>query len=528
MEENKKAIIIGAGPAGLTAAYELVTKSNIAPIIFELSGDIGGISKTTNYKDNRIDLGGHRFFSKSDRVMNWWQTILPLEVPKDIERDRIDLTYHNKKTTLNINKETVEDTDKAFILRRRYSSIYYRGKFFDYPITLSFKTLKDLGFAKSVKIIVSYALARISPIKPVVSLEDFYINSFGKELYQTFFKSYTEKLWGTPPSKISAEWGAQRVKGVSIRKVLTTALKSIFAKDGSIDQKKTETSLIQRFLYPKKGPGQLWEEVADKVQAQGGKIYLGHKVVGFKHENGLIKKILVMQNDSQQIQEYEADYIISTMPVKELIKGLNPPAPQNVTQVAQGLEYRDFITVGVLANKLKRANTSKVETYNNLIPDNWLYIHEPGVKMCRVQIFNNWSSYMVADLDKVWMGLEYVCSEKDDLWKMSDDDLVKFGVEELEKIGLLDKADFVDGTVLRMPKAYPGYFGTYKDFDVIKKYVNGFDNLYLVGRNGMHRYNNQDHSMLTAMETVEQIINGKHDREKIWNINTEEDYHEEK
>lgn len=528
MDENKIALIIGAGPAGLTAAYELVTKSKIKPIIVELSHDIGGISKTTNYKGNRIDLGGHRFFSKSDRVMAWWQNILPIEIPNDIERDRIDLAYQNKKTALNVRNEVVEDTDKAFILRRRYSSIYYKGKFFDYPITLNLTTLKNLGLFKSIKIIVSYGIAKLNPIKPVISLEDFYINSFGKELYETFFKSYTEKLWGTPPNQISAEWGAQRVKGVSIKKVLTTALKSVFAKDQSINQKKTETSLIQQFLYPKKGPGQLWEEVASKIQEQGGQLKLGFKVIGMEHENNKITQVIVQNVESGEMHKYSASYVISTMPVQELIDGLNPLAPEKIQNIARGLEYRDFITIGILAKHLKRQNTSKVQTYNNLIPDNWLYIHEPGVKMCRIQIFNNWSPYMIEDLNTVWLGLEYVCSEKDDLWKMPDTDLVELGITELEKIGLMSRDQSLDGTVLRMPKAYPGYFGSYKDFDQIKNYLDTFENLYLIGRNGMHRYNNQDHSMLTAMETVEQIILGKRDRERIWAINTEEDYHEEK
>lgn len=526
MAKEKRAIIVGAGPAGLTAAYELVKKTKIKPIIYELSNDLGGISKTFNYKGNRIDIGGHRFFSKSDTVMNWWQEILPLEIPEKIEDDRITINYHNKQRQFQA-KNTTTYSEKAFLLRRRFSSIYYNKKFFEYPITLGIDTFLNLGLIKSIKIVVTYLKSKSLPINPVKSLEDFYINQFGDELYKTFFKSYTEKLWGIEPKHISPEWGKQRVKGVSLTKVLVNAIKSAFKEDGSVNQKHKETSLIQRFLYPKLGPGQLWEEVAEKVIQKGGELYKRHLVTEIIHEKNRIKKIKVRNLDTGDEFYVEGDYFFSTMPVKELIENMTPKVSNKIRQVAKGLEYRDFITVGLLINKLKISNKTKIETYNNLIPDNWLYIHEPNVKMCRIQIFNNWSPYMVSDPEKVWIGLEYVCSDKDDIWKMNDDELLEFGKKEVELIGLADKNEIVDGVILKMPKAYPGYFGTYKDFRKIRDFILNFDNLYLIGRNGMHRYNNQDHSMLTAIASVDHIIKGG-DKKSIWDINTEEEYHEEK
>ncbi|MCK4401190.1 NAD(P)/FAD-dependent oxidoreductase [bacterium] len=486
MPDKKTAIIIGAGPAGLTAAYELLNKTDIKPIIYEMTEDIGGISKTINYKGNRIDIGGHRFFSKSNRVMHRWQNMLPSQM----------------------------------LTRTRLSRIFFLRKLFDYPVSLNLNTFSNLGFMRIIKICLSYIKTRFSPIKDEVSLEDFFINRFGKELYLTFFKDYTEKVWGIPCNKIGPEWGVQRIKGLSISKVLLHAVKK---------QKNTETSLIGQFLYPKLGPGQMWEQVARIIKEKGGKIYLKHKVIGLKHhDDNKIVEAVVKEKTTNELITKTADYFFSTMPVKELIQSLGDGVPQEVQQVAQGLIYRDFITVGLLLRKLKIKNKTGIKTINNIIPDNWIYIQERDVKLGRIQIFNNWSPYMVKDKNTVWIGLEYFCNEGDELWNKDDESFAKFAIDELAKIDIIEKEDVLDSIVIRMPKTYPAYFGTYDKFYIIRDFTDKFENLFLIGRNGMHRYNNQDHSMLTAMTAVENIINNIKSKHNIWAVNTEDEYHEDK
>lgn len=480
VDNQKKAIIIGAGPAGLTAAYELLDRTDIKPIVFEASGDIGGISKTVNYKGNRIDIGGHRFFSKSTRVMDWWNKILPEDM---LERNRL-------------------------------SRIFFLRKFFDYPISLSLNTFMNLGVVRVAKVGFSYVKIRLLPIKEEKSLEDFFINRFGRELYKTFFKDYTEKLWGISCRDISPEWGAQRVKGLSVSKAIVHAVKSIFSKKSSAMQKDVETSLIDRFLYPKFGPGQMWEEVAKIVKEKGGEIYMNQEVSGLKVESGKVRAVKVGG------EWVKGDYFFSTMPVRDLILGTEGNVPKDVREVAEGLVYRDFITAGLLVEKLK--------TESGTVPDNWIYIQEKDVKLGRLQIFNNWSPYMVKDKNKVWVGLEYFCSEGDEMWNMSEEDFSKLAIDELAKIDFIDKKDVVDSVVIKMKKAYPAYFGSYDNFQVIRDFVDGIDNLFLVGRNGMHRYNNQDHSMLTAMMAVDNIKEGIKDKSNLWDVNAEEEYHEEK
>jgi len=521
---QKTAIIIGAGPAGLSAAFELLDKTDIKPVVFEMTSDIGGISKTVNYKGNRIDIGGHRFFSKSDRVMIWWQNILPLQgsPSKDdiiLGRDII--------LSKEIDAPDPEKTDLVMLIRSRLSRIFFLRSFFDYPISLNRETFKNLGLARIIKIGLSYLRARLIPIKNEKSLEDFFINRFGTELYLTFFKDYTEKVWGVPCTRIKPDWGAQRIKGLSITRAIIHAVKYSFLKDTSIDQKKTETSLIEQFMYPKLGPGQLWEEVAQQIKEKGGEIQLKHKAVGIEIQNERILEVKLENIATGEILRAQGDYIFSTMPVKELIHAMNPNVPVNVREVADGLVYRDFITVGVLINKLKIINETKIGTVNNIVPDNWIYIQERDVKLGRLQIFNNWSPYMVKDLDTLWIGLEYFCNEGDELWNKSDDEFAVFAIDELEKIGIIDKTDVLDSTVIRMPKAYPAYFGTYERFQVIRDFVDRFENLFLIGRNGMHRYNNADHSMLAAITAVENIIYGIKTKENIWQVNTEGEYHEE-
>lgn len=529
MSNPKHAIIIGAGPAGLTAAYELLKKTDIIPIILEKSGDIGGISKTINYKGNRMDIGGHRFFSKSDRVMNWWMNILPINADANTT---FTIQYQNKSRQIesSVNNGASQDADKVMLVRKRLSRIYFLRRFFTYPISLSFETLKKLGIGRTIFILISYLYAQILPKKPEKSLEDFMINRFGKTLYKLFFRDYTEKVWGVPCNEISAEWGAQRIKGVSIRKAIQHALKELSKKKNTTDiaQKDTETSLIEQFLYPKLGPGQLWEEVARQVQEMGGIIYMYHEVKRIYSSDDQIKAITALNKITNDETTYEGDYFFSTMPVKELIAGLQGGVPINIQEIAAGLQYRDFITVGILLQRLSYLEKRTGEWKPLQLEDTWIYIQEKEVTVGRLQLFNNWSPFMVKDPNTIWIGMEFFCNETDDFWKLADDKIIALSIQELEKIGLANSSNVLDATVLRVEKTYPAYFGTYENFDEIRNYTDQFENLFLVGRNGMHKYNNADHSMLTAMVAVDNIIDGISTKDNIWSINTEQEYHEEK
>ena len=521
---NGKAIIIGAGPAGLTAAHELLCKTDIKPVVYEIAHEIGGISKTVNYKGNRIDIGGHRFFSKSDRVMRWWLEKLPLQGAP-------------AKDDLLLGREVVlsplpgapdpQKTNDVFLARNRVSRIFFLRKFFDYPVSLTPATFANLGFSRVLKIFSSYARARLHPVRPEKSLEDFFVNRFGSELYRLFFKDYTKKVWGVSCSQIPPEWGAQRVKGLSITKTLLHAINALANKSRDLDQKDTETSLIERFLYPKHGPGQMWEKVAADIERMGGEIHLGHRVKGLTLDGDRITGVTI-QGPGGTTVENEADYFFSTMPVKDLVGAINGSVPQEVRDIAAGLVYRDFITVGLLLKKLKIRNRTKIKTPNGIVPDNWIYIQERDVKLGRLQIFNNWSPYMVKDEETVWIGLEYFCNEGDALWRMPDRDFAGFAIDELAKIDIIEKQDVLDHVVIRVPKTYPAYFGSYDRFDRIRAFTDRIENLFLIGRNGMHRYNNMDHSMLSAMRAVENIIDGIRTKENIWAVNAEEDYHEQK
>jgi protoporphyrinogen oxidase len=554
---QQRAIIIGAGPAGLTAALELLRRTGIKPIVLEASQEIGGISRTIRYKGYRMDIGGHRFFSKSDRVMQWWLDIMPVEAGAGSD---IEISYQGKKRVVEVPSDLPEepvlrgagphvdaaekedeeeaphaeehkfvvppppDADHVMLVRPRKSRIYYLRKFFDYPITLTSTTLSNLGVVRTVKVGVSYLKSRAVQIKPEKSLEDFLINRFGKELYLTFFKSYTEKVWGTPCEDISSEWGAQRIKGLSLTTAVKHFVKKAFSKKGKGDlhQKKTDTSLIERFLYPKLGPGQLWEYVADHVVASGGEVLMGWRVDCIHCEGQKVVSVEAV-NEAGERRVFAGNYFFSTMPMRELVRAIDVPVPANVREVSEGLQYRDFITVGLLADKLKVQ-----EPDGGLLKDTWIYVQEPDVLLGRLQIFNNWSPYLVADPTKVWIGLEYFCYDTDDLWKMADEDLKRFAIAEVEKIGILNASDVSDGHVVRVPKTYPAYFGTYERFDELREFTDSFENLFLVGRNGMHKYNNQDHSMLTAMSVVDGLVAGRVDKAALWDINTEQEYHEEK
>lgn len=518
----KSAVIIGCGPAGLTAAYELLKRTDIKPILLEATDFVGGISRTYSHNDNKMDMGGHRFFSKSDRVMNWWTELMPIQgFPSidDILLER-EIPLSEKENAPDPQKD-----DRIMLIRQRVSRIYYLKHFFNYPVSLNFETIKGLGFWRMVKIGFSYIKTVILPKRKENSLEDFMINRFGKELYLTFFKNYTEKVWGVKCNEIPADWGAQRIKGISIAKILLDIIKKIFKKkDNSIKQKDTETSLIEQFYYPKFGPGHLWENVAEDIKKMGGEIHLNSSVS--KIETGKGKIISVSTDDGKT---FNADYFFSTMPVKDLIHAISSEIPTNVSEAAKGLMYRDFRTAGLLVSKMKIKNETKIKTINNIVPDTWIYIQEDEVKLGRLQIFNNWSPYLVKDpLNTVWIGLEYFCFEGDEIWNMSEKDFTAMAAKELEQIGIIERADILDSCSVKVPKAYPAYFGTYDRFDEIRKFTDSFENLFLLGRNGTHRYNNMDHSMLTAMTAVDNIIEGIKTKDNIWNVNAEKEYHEEK
>jgi len=523
--EKRTAIIIGAGPAGLTAAWELLTRTDIGPVVLEMSEYMGGIARTVNYKGNRIDVGGHRFFSKSDRVMDWWLGFLPLQRLEDASAP---ITYRRQQRAVTSSAAAPDPSleDRVMLLRNRLSRVFFGGRFFDYPLTISADTVRKLGFFRTLSIGLSYLRSAALPIRPETSLEDFFINRFGRQLYQMFFRTYTEKIWGVPCTRISAEWGMQRVKGLSLYNALINIVRNLFpARHSDISQKNRETSLIESFLYPKFGPGQMWEEVAKCVKGRGGEILTGWRVDRIERESqGRITAIAATHAQSGENRRFAGDFFFSTMPVKELIAAFDPPAPAGIREIADGLIYRDFIMVGLLCGRL----SIRERLEGGRIRDNWIYIQEPGVQVGRLQFFNNWSPWMVADPNTAWVGLEYFCWESDDLWRKSDAELIQLAQQELCSLQFAAPEDVLDATVIRMPKAYPAYFGAYGRFGEIGAFTDGFENLFLIGRNGMHRYNNQDHSMLAAMMAVDNIVEGVRSRQNLWDLNTEMEYHEEK
>ena len=482
---KKKVIIVGAGPAGLTAAYQLLKSTKDYDVmILEADSMVGGIAKTVTYQGNKMDLGGHRFFSKNQKINDLWQEIM----------------------------SSKDKTKSDLLVQKRVSHIYYLNKFFDYPVSLNFKTIKNLGFVNTVVAFFSYLKSKIFK-KEETNLENFYINRFGKKLYSMFFKGYTEKLWGRDPKDITAEWGSQRVKGISITKVITAYLKKLF----HIKDKKIETSFIDQFLYPKYGPGEMWEQLASEITAMGGNIILNAKVIALKQSNHRITKVVYNQ-DGKSISK-DVDILISSMPIKDLIESLNQ-VPKKITKIAKDLPYRDFMTVGILTKKVNFEG-------RDMIDDTWIYIQEENIKMGRIQIFNNWSSYLVKDKNCYSLGLEYFCDEGDKLWNLTDDEFYEFAVKELEKMNIVHTSDIVLHHVERVKKAYPAYFDSYQYIDDVKDYLDTIVNLYCIGRNGQHHYNNMDHSMLTAIEAINNIISGKDTKENIWNVNTEKEYMEE-
>ena len=507
----KTAVVIGAGPAGLTAAYELAEKSkDWRVVVLEESREIGGISRTAVHGENRIDIGGHRFFSKSQEVNDLWAKLMPVQGSPSKDDILLD-----RPCNVEAGGPDPEKTDRVMLRRRRVSRIYYLRHFFDYPISIKPATFIAMGIARTWNAGWSYLYSAMFK-RPEKSLEDFYINRFGRVLYSMFFEDYTEKLWGVHPSKISPEWGAQRVKGLSLWK----AILNVFIPKGG----KKETSLIDEFIYPKKGPGQLWETLADDLKKRGVEIRLGAKAVKIAAEGSAVTGVELASGEM-----IACDAVFSSMPVKDLVAAFGNAAPKDVAEIASELPYRDFMTVGLLVDRLAIRNKTQFKTVNNIVPDTWIYVQERDVRMGRIQIFNNWSPYMVDDVTKhVWVGLEYFCAEGDSYWRMGDDDFIALATKELRQIGVLsDDAKVLDSVRIRVKKAYPAYFGTYAQFGVVRKWLDGFANLYCIGRNGQHRYNNMDHSMLCGMEAVRALL-GQGDKSAVWNVNTEEEYHEGK
>lgn len=472
-DESKKVVVMGGGPAGLTAAYQL-SKAGVESLTLEMDNDVGGISRTASYKGYHFDIGGHRFFTKVAVVEEMWREVI----------------------------------DEAEYLRRsRLSRIFYNGKFFYYPLKIG-NALRGLGLWNSMIIGFSFIKAQIFPRKPEVSFEDWVSNRFGSRLYRTFFKTYTEKVWGIPCSELSAEWAGQRIKGLSLFSAVRNALIGSQSKDKS----KVIKTLIDAFDYPRYGPGMMWRATRDLVQAAGSEVRLESKVVSIQWNESGVTAVEV-EKDGEKVLE-AGTHFLSTLPMRELIHRMDPPAPPEIIKAADDLSYRDFLTVALIIDQ------------DDLFPDNWIYIHDPSVHVGRIQNFKNWSPDMVAEKHKTCLGLEYFCSEGDELWEMDDAALVKLGAEEIARLGLADGTKIEDGTVVRQPKAYPVYDSIYKEAVLkIRTFLSGtLPNLQLIGRNGMHKYNNQDHSMLTAMLAAKNILGGNHN---IWEVNVEQKYHEQ-
>ena len=469
---EKNVVIIGGGPAGLTAAYELC-KAGVPSVVLERDAVVGGLSRTVDFKGNLFDIGGRRFYTKVRAVEDVWREVLP---------------------------------NGEFLRRKRLSRIYYDKKFFYYPLRLA-STLRNLGVGNGLLILLSYLRAQLFPERAEETFEQWVTNRFGRRFYRTFFKTYTEKVWGVPCHEITAEWAAQRIKDLS----LPAALKSLFTKRPTNGRGGVIKTLVEEFDYPERGPGMMWERMAALVERRGARVRCGAGVEKILWSRGRVEGVEVRTDAGREV--VRGSHFISSMPVRELVNKLRPEPPREVTEAAASLRYRDFLTVVLVVGR------------REVFPDNWIYIHDPEVKMGRIQNFKNWSPAMVVDADKTCLGLEYFCFEGDGLWASSDEELIALGKRELERLGLVRAGEVEDGTVLRVRKAYPVYDSTYREaLAVVRRFLSGLGNLQLVGRNGMHKYNNQDHSMLTAMLAVKNILGAGYD---LWEVNTDQEYLEE-
>ena len=517
-EKKRVVVVAGAGPAGLTAALELLRKGDSIPIVLEADDVVGGLSRTVNDGGNRMDIGGHRFFSRNSAIMQWWLDIMPIQ--DSPSKDEI-LAGAERVYDATCNPEVC---DNVMLRRRRVSRIFFLRRFFDYPISLRLSTIVNLGLWRTVKVVTGFLVARFTK-RDVRNLEDFYISRFGKPLYRLFFEGYTEKVWGKHPSQLDADWGSQRVKGLSLLSLLRNAFS---IKSNDISQRGVETSLINSFLYPKYGPGQLWERVADTIRREGGVVSTGSRVERVNVNGGRVVSVEYMTAEGSVVS-VECDWFLSSMPLKELLSAISGiPVDNEILRIAAGLPYRDFITVGILLNGMKVKNNTAFNSYASRLPDTWIYLQERDIVAGRMQIFNNWSPYMVADYENsIYIGLEYFCSEGDALWSKSDKELETLALDELVNLGLADHEDMLSANVVRMKKAYPAYFGSYNELPKVRLFLNGIENLLCIGRNGQHRYNNMDHSMMSAMKAVD-VIYGADDKESLWNVNSDVEYNEEK
>jgi protoporphyrinogen oxidase len=458
-------IIGGAGPAGLTAAHELV-QNGVPPLVLEAADQVGGLARTEVWQGYRIDIGGHRFYTKDPEVQELWEDLLGAD----------------------------------FLRRRRLSRIYFNRRFYQYPLSLA-NVIGNLGIIESLRIVASYVGAQLRPLHPEETFEQWVVNRFGHRLFNTFFKTYTEKVWGIPCAEIRAEWAAQRIKGLSFTTAVANAL----------FRRRNVRSLIEEFHYPRLGPGQMWERCRDRVEALGGRVLLRTPLRGFRWEGRRVTAVRV--GEGENVRELEAVHYISSLPLDRLVLTMDPPPPTRILQAARGLRYRDFILVALVVNR------------SQLFPDNWVYVHAPEVRVARIQNFKNWSPDMVPDPTRTCLGMEYFCTRDDDLWRTEDTRLVELAARELEQLGLAQSVDVEKGCVIRQPKAYPIYDGDYRGhLRVLQDFLAGFENLQTIGRNGMHRYNNQDHSMLCGLFAARNVLGTGYD---LWAVNTERSYYEE-
>jgi protoporphyrinogen oxidase len=468
---NESVIFVGAGPAGLTSAWELVNAGNIVTVLERDPKYVGGLARTMSYKGFRFDIGAHRFFSKNAEITRWWRERLP------------------------------ED----FLRIKRMTRILYRQKFFDYPLKAG-NALASLGFATSTACILSYLKRQIVPIRDEQSFEDWIINRFGDRLYRIFFKTYTEKVWGMPCSEISADWASQRIKGLSLHKAILSALLR------APDEETSVKTLIDEFEYPRMGAGMLWEQTRDDIVRQGGQVLMGRTVIGLDHDQNRIVSVKTCST-SGEIEIWQADHFIVSMPLRDCVMSFQPEISSEVRKAAEKLLYRDFIVVALIVNR------------SDLFPDNWIYIHDPGVRVGRIENFNNWTRDMAGQPDLTCLEMEYFCSQNDSLWKMDDANILELAKRELKQLRLAEPEEILDGCVVRVEKAYPVYDSEHKqNVNVIRSALARFENFQVIGRNGMHKYNNQDHSMLTGILAARNVGGGSHD---VWSVNTDAEYQEE-